>query len=110
MLRTDQLESSFAEKDLGVLMDIRLTMSQQSALVIKKANSPLGCIRRSVVSRLREVIIPLYSALVRPHLECCVKCWTPRFKRDVDLLDRVQRKATKIINRLEQRTYEERLM
>ncbi|GAB0193079.1 cAMP-dependent protein kinase inhibitor alpha [Grus japonensis] len=86
------VESSPEEKGLGVFMDDKLNMTWQCALAAQKANRVLGCIKRSVTSRSREMILPVYTALMRPHLEYCILLWGPQYKKDIDLLEQVQRR------------------
>ena len=71
--RLGWLERSSAEKDLGVLVDSSLAMSQQCDLVARKVNGIMGCIKKSVAPRSRKVILSFYFALVKPHLEYCIQ-------------------------------------
>jgi len=108
-LQSDKFESSPAEMDSGVLVDVRLDMSQQCAPAAQKANHILGCIKSSGASRSRQVILPVCSALVRPHLESCIQLWSPQRRKDIELLEQVQRRATKMIRGMEHLSCEERL-
>ena len=90
--------------NLVAFYDRKLDMSHQFALTVQQTNRILDSIKRNMASRSREGILPLYSALVRPHLESCVQLWGPQLKKDMDLLERVQRRAT-----MEHLSCEERL-
>ncbi|GAB0187990.1 T-cell surface glycoprotein CD8 beta chain [Grus japonensis] len=86
------IESSPEEKDLAVLIDKKLNMSRQCALAAQKVNRVLGCTKSSMTSRSREEILPLYSTLMRPHLEYWVQLRGPQYKTGMELLERVQRR------------------
>ena len=94
-LGDERIESSAAKKDLGVLVDEKVDVSWQLALTAEKANHILGCTKRSMASRSREVTLPLCSALVRPHLESCVQLWSPQRRKDMELLEQAQKRPQK---------------
>ena len=103
------LERTCSVKDLGVQVSNNLRPREQCMIARNKANRMLGFINRSVTNRSSEVILKLYLALVRPHLDYAVQFWTPYYKKDIKSLEAVQRRMTKMIQGLKNLSYEERL-
>lgn len=89
------MKSNIWKRDVVVLVDSGMTMRQHCVAVAKKSNDILGYIRRAVASRLRDVLLPNYSALVRPHLDNGIQFWAPQLKNDRELLERVSCRAIK---------------
>ena len=109
-LGDDLLEGTSAEKDVGNLGDNRLAMSQQCASVTKKASGILGCIKKKCRQHIEgRDPPPLDSALVRPDLDYFVQFGAPKFKKDRDLLEGFQWRATKMVKDLDHLLYEERV-
>ncbi|XP_058275995.1 triadin isoform X3 [Hirundo rustica] len=102
-------ETSPGEKDLGLLVDEKFDMTQQCVLAVKKAVCILGCTKNSVARASKEIILSLYSTLVRPHLEYCVQDWEPEHKKDVDVLEQVQEGVIKLTTGLDYTSYEDTL-
>ena len=96
------------EKDLGILVSSNLKSSNHVAAVAAKANARLGIIKRSFEFLDKEIFLALYLTMVRPQLEYAVQCWSPYLQSDIDLLERVQHRATKLVPSIANLPYEVR--
>ena len=105
----ETLKAVEEQVDLGVTIALDLKWETQVLKVVKRANSLLYLIRRSFYSMSLETFKVIYKSYVRPVLEHAVMAWSPYFQKDIDLLERVQRRATKIPTSLRLLPYEERL-
>ena len=103
------LGTTVKEKDLGIPINADMKVSEQCGIAASKGNQILGLIRRNITYKGKKLIIPLYKAIVRPHLEYCIQAWRPYRKKDIDTFERIQRRATKMIPELRYLSYEERL-
>jgi hypothetical protein len=98
------------EKDLGIIICSDLKPSKQCTAAANKANKMLGMIKRNITYKTKYNVLKLYNAFVRPHLEYCIQFWSPYLRKDVIKLEKVQRRATKMIPTLRNKSYEERLL
>ena len=90
-------------------MNANMKVSEQCRIAASKGNQVLGMIRRNITYKDKSLIVPLYKAIVRHHLEYCIQAWNPHLRKYIDMLEKIQRRATKLIPRLRDRRYEERL-
>ena len=86
-----------------------MKVSEQYRIAASKGNQVLGMIRRNITYKEKSLIVPLFKAIVRPHLEYCIQAWSPYLRKDIDMLDKIQRRATKLIPGLRYLRNEERL-
>ena len=97
------------EKDLGVIIENNLSHGRNVASAANKANRTLGIISRIFTCKNKEILMPLYKSLVRPQLEYCVQAWNPYLRKDINILERVQRRFTRMIPSIRHLPYNERL-
>ena len=97
------------ERDLGVIIHQSLNASTHCAKAVKSAYRALGLINRTITNKDKTTIIRLYKELVRPHLDYCVQAWRPHLQRDIDLIERVQKRALRMIGGLSHLDYVHRL-
>jgi len=103
------LKANNAERDLGVMVDSKMKFAEHCNSVVNSANATLGMIKRTITSRNKDIMVRLYKALVRPKLEYCVQVWRPFLKKDIEKLESVQHRATKMISACRNMSYSERL-
>ena len=90
------LGTTVNEKDLGVTINADMKVSEQCGIAPSKGNQIIGLIRGNITYKDKKLIILLYKAIVRPQLEYCIQAWIPYRKKDIDTLERIQRRKKKL--------------
>ena len=104
-----QIEKTESERDLGIQVWANLKYDAQVSKSASKANSMLGILKRTFVTRNIDIWKKLYTTYVRPHLEFAVAAWNPYLKKDINTLEKVQQRATKISPAIKNLSYDNRL-
>ena len=108
-ITSSSVNTNCKTKQCHVTMNANMKVSEQCRIAASKGNQVLGMIRRNITYKEKSLIVPLYKAIVRPHLEYCIQAWSPYLRKDIDMLEKIQRRATKLIPGLRDLRYEERL-
>ena len=104
-----QLLESEMEKDLGVIFSTNLKWKSQVITATSRANQMLGRIKKSFARFDCKLMSSLYLTFVRPFLEFAITVWAPFLKGDIDMMERVQHRATKLVPTIRNHKYEDRL-
>jgi len=104
-----KLETVTDEQDLWVIVSDDVKWEKQCVAAVKQSNKILGMIKHKFVDRSKETVMALYKSLVRPHLKYCISVWNPHLDKDIKLLEGVQRRATKLVEGINDWDYDDRL-
>ena len=109
-MNNKELQTVSEEKDLGVIIQDNLKVDKQVAASVAKANKMLGMIRRSIKSRDEKMMLQLYKSVVRPHVEFAISSWSPHFKKDIEAIEKIQHRFTRLLPRIKHLSYKDRLI
>ena len=108
-MSNQQLETTDQQRDLGIIITKDLKWQKQTEKSCKTANRVLGLIKRNFMYKNKELILPLYKSIVRPHLEHAVQFWSPNLRRCIDKIEKIQRRTTKMIPEIRNHIYHRRI-
>ena len=109
-MNNKELQTVSEEKDLGVIIQDNLKVDKQVAASVAKAIKMLGMIRQSFKSRDEKMMLQLYKSVVRPHVEFAISSWSPHFKKDIEAIEKIQHRFTRLLPRMKHLSYEDRLI